>query len=142
MKRILFVVVLMLVFISSTVSVYAAVAGGTEIDLQYIGTSSCVADIEKGLNRDVSFSGYLYPHEKGTFDTVVITLRVKNFASGSAVYDETFVTSYGILEGGFVSSDDCTVPTVGSYYLDVTFKCYKAGTLIETITLKSKMVTV
>ena len=73
-------------------------------------------------------------------DKVVITAKVRNYMSDSIVHQSTMTTYYDNLKNEFKCQGDCTGPSVGPYYVDVTYKCYKNGTLLETITGQTESV--
>lgn len=121
--------------IMGTVSVcYGQTSPGNTVEPAYIGTA---VHVEKftvasgGLSTSVA---YILPKSSTSYDKVTINIKIAKATTGTVYYDKTFTTYYDSVRGWFRVSKDYQLPSKGTYSMDATYKCYKGGTLIETIT--------
>ena len=143
MRRIMtLALMLMLIVSTGTVSYAASIDDGGELDLQYIGVTDHTETFLEGLNMKVNYSATIVPKNENALDKVVVTFKVIHYINGNTVHQETVTTYYDEYKDQFKAQGSGTVPTIGTYYLDVTYKCYKNGTLIETITGQSKLLSI
>lgn len=81
----------------------------------------------------VNYSATIVPKSATVLDKVVMTFKVKNYVTKNTVHQETVTTYYNQAKNEFEAQSSCNVPAIGTYYLEVTYKCYKSGSLVETI---------
>ena len=108
----------------------------------YIGTSEVVCDITSALGMQLRLYAGLEPKTSASVDDVRITMKVINFVSGGVVQNKTYVAEYNYLTNYYEAKDTCTAITPGSYYLQITYKAYKNGVLLETINQNSTIISI
>lgn len=143
MKRVAIALLMLVILISSgTVSYAAAIEDGGNLELQYIGVFNHLEDLMEGLGWKLNMYAEVVPRNESVLDKVVMDMKVINYATGNSIHEEKFATYYDVVTDSFYAESSCTVSMPGTYYLDVTYKCYKNGSLIETITGRSKLLSI
>lgn len=128
-----FVVCLLLIFITSCSFCFATTETNDEIEPRYIGTFYHSESFTAGSGATLIPKVYLKPKYETSFDKVVIKLRITKVSTGTEYYNRSFTTYYDDVRNWFAVTSSFTAPSRGQYKLKTTYKCYKSGTLIETI---------
>ncbi|MBE6030329.1 MAG: hypothetical protein E7225_01845 [Clostridiales bacterium] len=132
MKKRIFVLSLILIMLLSTSMICAA--EHEEVEPLYIGTTSAIINLNIS-NGDATMTANLIPVSDSVFDRVNITIEL--YKGNTSVYKGSFNTYYDDIAGKFKKTVTEELDSKGSYYAKATFKCYKSGTLIETINKSS-----
>ena len=134
MRRIMAAMLMLLVIVSSITVGYAAeIEGGENLQPQHVGAANHSESITKGMGLKVNYSGTIVPKNATVLDKVVMTFKVRNYITDGIANQETVTVYYDETKNQFKGQGSCSVPTIGTYYLEVTYKCYKNGSLIDTI---------
>lgn len=134
MRKLVALMAIIMLVVSSIGICQAAMIQDNSVDIMYIGTSRHFESLTSKTGNSLAFYGQLTPKSAGSYDNVKVTLKVVNFVTNTTVHNESQSVFYDSLGGYFMAKSSCIVPMGGTYYLDVTYKCYKNGVLIETIT--------
>ncbi len=135
MKKIIMLVLVLAMFLLSSMACFAAVPterDDSEIEPMYVATQSQSATFtisSKGLaTMDVS----LAPLSSTTIDKVNVTLSIKN-SSGKSVFNKSYDMTWSSISMRFKLSKEYQLSQNGTYEFQATYKCYKNNSLIETI---------
>lgn len=131
MKKIISLVLAVALVLGSYAMVFAS-----EIVPFYIGTARHTELLSISKSGSADFGAELIPKQETSFDRVTITLELVYEDNGSTVYKVVANTTYDTVKSSFEKYvDDYQLDDKGDYRLFVTYKCYKNGSLIETITM-------
>lgn len=134
MRRVLTAMLMLLIIASSITAGYAAVVDdGESLKPKYVGAADHSESIIKGMGLKVNYSGTIIPKNATVLDKVVMTFKVRNYVTDGIANQETVTAYYDETKNQFKGQGSCSVPTIGTYYLEVTYKCYKNGSLVDTI---------
>lgn len=106
---------------------------GESIVPMFVGTFSHSEVFKKNTAGVLYAETALTPKEKGSFDKVVITIKITKISSGTVVYNKSFTTSYSDIRNRFFKSVTYTPSTRGAYLMEAKYKCYKNSKIIETL---------
>lgn len=98
----------------------------------YVGTQTTNEIFNISSSGVASMTTSLTPKKSVGVDEVKVTLKIKN-ASGVVKYNKTYTATWSDLYGAFRLSKTYQLPGSGSYQFQATYKCYKDGSLLETI---------
>lgn len=139
-KKVFFACMILMVFASCTFS-YGETAFADTGESRYIGTAVHSESFTRGSGAELIPNVYLMPNSKDTFDKVVIRLKITKTSTDAVCYNQSFTTYYNETRKWFSKTITFTAPSRGKYRLNTTYKCYKDGNLIETISGVAKTVT-
>lgn len=134
--------IFVLVIASSSVGFGEVITEPVGVSPRYVSAGEVSCDMAPGLGMKLNMFAGLEPKNDSSVDEVRITLKVINFATGGVVYNKTFDAEYNYLTDYYEVRETYTAPTTGNYYMRVTYKPYKDGVLLETITQSSVVVSV
>lgn len=134
MKKIFTAVLILFMLVLSTVNCFAAVSSDdvSEISPQYVVTSYHTEEFTVSNSGMVFMKGRLEPVSSDAVDQVEVTLTIKNEA-GTAVYNKTYDATWSSVDKIYSVAKNCQLGEAGRYTFRATYKCYKNGSLIETI---------
>lgn len=132
---------MILVILVSCVLTHSTLAFADTIEPKYIGTFYHGESFTEGSGNELIPSVYLKPNSKDTFDKVVIKFKITKVSTGDVCYNKSFTTYYNESQKRFSKTITFSAPSKGTYRLATTYKCYKDGTLIETINGVTKTAT-
>jgi len=132
MKRILQCSIVFLVIIILSTSAFAAEKPTEPVDLNYVYAKECFTIFSIDSDGMATMEGTIKPKTSTVIDEVKVTFTIDKL-SGSNVYNKTWNASWSVLFGGYKEEQEYQLPRKGAYILHTTFKCYKNGKLIETI---------
>ena len=134
MKRIITIIFILLMLFSFTGNCFAATSagGGTEIAPCYVATRSHTESFNISSSGVATMNVALAPFNTSTIDEVKATLVIKN-SSGTNVYNKTHNLPWNSLYASFKTIKEHQLTKKGVYSFQVTYKCYKNGSLVETI---------
>lgn len=138
MKKVLIIAVLLMVLLLSTTVCYATSLWDENLEISpyYVGTQSHVQIFTISSSGLATMNVSLTPFNSTTIDAVKVTLVIKN-SSGVKVYNKTHDMEWSSLYGSFKTVKDYQLSTKGVYEFQATYKCYKDGSLLETINSSS-----
>lgn len=124
---------LVIVMVLGTASLcYGQTAPVNPIEPAYVGTGMHTESF-KIVDGVSTSTAYLVPKTETSFDKVTINIKIAKATTGTVYYNKTFTTYYNDVRGWFYVSKDYQLPSKGTYSMDATYKCYKNGSLIETV---------
>lgn len=134
MRKMMTIIFVLLMVFLLTSNCYAATSSGgeTEINPCYVGTKSHTEIFNISSSGVATMNVALAPFNTTTIDEVKATLVIKN-SSGTNVYNKTYNLPWNSLYASFKVIKEYQLPEKGTYSFRVTYKCYKNGSLIETI---------
>ena len=77
-------------------------------------------------------AAYLRTKASGLIDKVKVTLRLEKI-DGTLLRKKTYDAKWSEVAFEFQVEDNKQLIDKGAYYIDVTYKCYKDGKLLETL---------
>lgn len=98
----------------------------------YIVTQNTVESFSINTSGVASMTARLSPRVESDVDQVKITLTIKS-SDGTNVYNKTFGAAWSDLYDAYRVNKTYQLQNKGNYTFNVTYKCYKNTTLIETI---------
>lgn len=125
------IVVVLSILMLISVSVYAECNEGIVVNPDYIGANSYMNNFSIDNTGRATMDGKLYPKSSNVMDKVSISFRLIN-SSSETVFNTT-VTVLNKTNGAYCAVRTFNVENRGIYKLKVTYKCYKNGVLLETI---------
>ncbi len=134
MKKVMIVIcVLVLVLSSFSVGFAAEVDKVTEEEaLRYVGTHAHIETLTISSSGYATMLAELIPKTSSSIDEVVVTIKLKS-PSGTYVYNKSHDASWSQTYFEYQVSKGKQLSSKGLYTMSVTYKCYKDGSLIETI---------
>lgn len=131
MKKVISLLLAVALMLGSCAMVFAS-----EIVPFYVGTARHAESLNISDSGSADFGADLVPKQETSFDRVTITLELVYEDNGSTVYKVVANTKYNSSTASFRKSvTDYRLDDKGDYRLFVTYKCYKNGSLIETINM-------
>lgn len=128
-------VLVLAMFLLSSMACFAAVPterDDSEIEPMYVATHSQSATFKISSKGLATMNVSLIPFTKTSLDRVNVTLNIKN-SSGASVYNKSYDTSWSSISASFKLTKEYRLSKSGTYEFQATYKCYKNGSLIETI---------
>ena len=133
-KAIITVCILTLILSSFSMSFAANADEAREVgQLRYVGTHSHVETLSINSSGNASMLAALMPKSESSIDEVEVTIKLKH-TDGTTVLNKTYDAEWSDTYFQFRVSDSKNLTKTGLYTMSVTYKCYKNGSLIETLT--------
>lgn len=131
MRKIMAVV---LIIIIATSFCYASVIPNTNDVIQpyYVGTQAINQYFQISSSGKATMEAFLTPKSTALVDEVKVSLIIKNNA-GASIYNKTYTAEYNRLFNEYQITKNYQLPSKGSYQFQAIYKCYKNGSLVETI---------
>jgi len=104
-----------------------------KISPRFIGTFMHLEKLSIDSKGYASTAAILEPKTETSIDEVKVTITLKKI-DGTLIRKKTYDATWSQTYFQFQVSDGKQLVDKGSYYIDVTYKCYKDGKLLETIT--------
>lgn len=98
----------------------------------YVETQSITELFTINSTGKASMKAILVPISSSSIDEVKITLKIKDNL-GVNVYSKTFSAEWNSLFGRYELFKNYQLPKKGTYNFQAIYKCYKNGSLVETI---------
>ena len=127
MKKVLIALVLVVMVLASFTVSFAH-----EITPFYIATSNNTAYLQID-DDEAGISVSLTPKTSTSLDKVNIRIKLINNTTKETVLDGSWNTYYNSTLHRFSKEVTQILTTEGTYYAEITYKCYKNNVLIETI---------
>ena len=132
-KAMIVICVLVLVLSSFSVGFAAEVDKVTEEEtMRYVGTHAHIDTLTISSSGYATMLAELIPKTSSSIDEVVVTIKLKS-PSGSYVYNKTLDATWSQTYFEYQVDAYKQLTTRGKYTMSVTYKCYKDGSLLETI---------
>lgn len=128
MKRIVIALVLIVAVIAGSVAVFA-----DEVSPFYIGTNSHVETLIISSNGVATMRGEVVPKNSTVYDKVNIEFELIKVGQTNSVYTGGTTVRYDSNHNLFYWEKNMNLSSRGTYQLEVTYKCYKNNSLVETI---------
>lgn len=135
MKKIICMICMAAIVFSTFSLSFADVADNSaeQVSPRFVGTfshSEALSINSKGYATTVA---YLRPKTRDSIDEVKTTITLKKI-DGTLLRKKTYDAVWSEVAFEFQAVDYKQLTDKGSYYIDVTYKCYKDGKLLETLT--------
>ena len=133
-KAIITVCILTLILSSFSMSFAATADEATEVEqLRFVGTLSHSEGLSISSSGKASMLATLIPKSETSIDEVEVTIKLKH-TDGTTVLNKTYDAEWSDTYFQFRVYDSKNLTKTGLYTMSVTYKCYKNGSLIETLT--------
>ena len=137
MKKIICSIFMAMVMLASFSTCFADPALSTVRDEEQVSPRFVVTfSHSEGLLIDskgyATMAAYLRPKASGLIDKVEVTLRLEKI-DGTLLRKKTSDAKWSEVAFEFQVEDNKQLIDKGAYYIDVTYKCYKDGKLLETL---------
>lgn len=132
LKKITQMFLVILLILSFTASCFAATGSDDGISPNYIGTDYATTTFKINTSGIATMRGGLSPKNSTVIDKVTMQFVIKN-SSGTSVYNKTYTATWDSLYAQYIAEKTYQLSSKGTYTLQVTYRCYKNGALIETI---------
>lgn len=100
--------------------------------MRYVGTYMHMETLQISSSGKATMKARLEPKTEDSIDEVVVTIKLKN-PNGIVLHNETYDATWSSVAFQYQVTDSESVATRGKYTMSVTYKCYKDGSLLETI---------
>lgn len=134
MKKILMFTLILVLVVLSSLNCYAAIPqeGSSEASPLYVGTRSHNERFTISSRGQATMEAELAPLSTSTIDNVKVTFVIKN-EDKVTIYNKSYDATWSNIEKAFNLTKYHDLELKGIYSLQVTYKCYKNDTLLETI---------
>lgn len=135
MKKVVMTILILAMFLLSSMVCFAAAPTERDdsiVEPMYVATKSQTAIFTISSKGMATMNVSLIPFTKTSLDRVNVTLNIKN-SSGTSVYNKSYDTSWSSISASFKLTKEYQLSKSGTYEFQATYKCYKNGSLIETI---------
>lgn len=134
MKKIICVVCMAILLLSSFSMCFADVVNCTveQVSPRFIGTFSHSEALSINSKGYATMVAYLRPKTRDSIDEVKVTITLKTI-DGYLIKKQTYDASWSEVAFEFQVVDYKQLKDRDSYYIDVTYKCYKDGKILETL---------
>lgn len=134
-EKIVMTILIFAMFLLSSMVCFAAVPTERDdsiVEPMYVATQSQIAIFTISSKGLATMNVSLIPFTKNSLDRVNVTLNIKN-SSGTSVYNKSYDTSWSSISASFKLTKEYQLSKSETYEFQATYKCYKNGSLIETI---------
>lgn len=132
MKRIVGMILVIVLVLSSTVCGYGAVYDNY-ISPRFVSVSYYDTDFDITSAGKAEYTYYAVPFSYSEMNKVVATVKIVNSITGEVEYNQTKDLPFNYVSYEFRDSGTYNLDTRGTYELRVMLKCYKDNTLLEII---------
>ena len=133
MKKFFATALILLMLALSTANCFAATSSSnSEMSAQYVVTMLHVETFTISSGGMASMKGRLEPMDDTEVDQVKITLTLEDGA-GTVVYNKTYDATWSNVSKSYSTTKNYQLGKAGRYTFRATYKCYKNGSLLETI---------
>lgn len=135
MKKIICTVCMVIFILSSVSTCFADIEDNDiqQIEPRFVGTFLHMERLSISSSGYATTTARLEPKSEDSIDEVKVTMTLKKI-DGTLIRKKTYDAVWSQTYFEFQAADHKQLTDKGAYYLDVTYKCYKDGKLLETLT--------
>lgn len=134
MRKTICIICIMVMVFSSFALCFADVIGSNveQVSPRFVATFMHRETLTISSKGYATMTAQLQPKSATSMDEVKVTMTLKK-TDGTLIRKKTYDAVWSETAFQFQVSDNKQLSDKGSYYVDMTYKCYKNGTLLETL---------